>query len=74
MFIGPRSTTILNLIMAFHWAGDGHCAMALEYRRVLQDCTSCGIIGADPWPNRREDRTATKKGTSFLPMRFRRVL
>jgi hypothetical protein len=30
------SRTILNLIVAFPCAGDGHCATALEYRRVLQ--------------------------------------
>jgi hypothetical protein len=37
IFIRPPSRTILNLIVAFPCAGDGHRAMALEYRRVLQE-------------------------------------
>jgi hypothetical protein len=35
--------------MAFHWAGDGHCAMALEYHRVLQEVHG-EMIGADARP------------------------
>jgi hypothetical protein len=34
--LAPKVRTILNLIVAFRCACDGHCGRALEYRRLLQ--------------------------------------